>query len=191
MQVEYAHPRVFQHPRCGVAPKYPTTGYFEAMQDNDNRVKKPNSNGAEAPNVTHAIFNALDELNAADERVTVGTVVDRVLKQSYALGDVVDEIARLHTHGEIYQPSAQTIQRTPSTDGGTAVASPQRELASAIRNLADEIERAGRQLSADNVDVDVTDGVATIVARYDLEDSYDIDEDPAGLTEPCGIGDSA
>lgn len=57
-------------------------------------------------------------------------------------------------------------------------------LASELRTLADEIERAGRQLGTEDIDIDVHDGQATVVATYDLRDDYDIEEDPDGLTEP-------
>ncbi|WP_245180566.1 helix-turn-helix transcriptional regulator [Haloarcula amylovorans] len=57
-------------------------------------------------------------------------------------------------------------------------------LASGLRALADEVERADRQLGHNNLDVDITDGIATIVTTYDLRERYDIGEDPEGYTEP-------
>lgn len=59
---------------------------------------------------------------------------------------------------------------------------PQIALACWLRDLAGELERVDRQLSSDDLNLHVADGEATLVASYEL-DSYDIDEDPNGLTE--------
>ncbi|MBX0325772.1 hypothetical protein EGH21_22400 [Halomicroarcula sp. F13] len=66
---------------------------------------------------------------------------------------------------------------------------PHHRLASKFRCLADELERAGRQLASDDLDVDVHDGEATIVATYDLTEDYDLEKDPEGLTEPETVTD--
>ncbi|MDS0280331.1 hypothetical protein NDI85_21330 [Halomicroarcula sp. S1AR25-4] len=66
---------------------------------------------------------------------------------------------------------------------------PHQQLASALRCLADEVERAGRQLATDDVDIVVEDGEATLVHTFDLDVGYDFEADPEGLCEPETVTD--
>ncbi|GGO03724.1 hypothetical protein [Haloarcula pellucida] len=66
---------------------------------------------------------------------------------------------------------------------------PHQQLASALRCLADEVERAGRRLATDDVDIVVEDGEATLVHTFDLDVGYDFEADPEGLCEPETVTD--
>lgn len=63
---------------------------------------------------TECVFDALETLvGARGNPVPVGTVIEHVaLTSDHHISDICNEISRLLTHGEIYQPSPATIKLT-------------------------------------------------------------------------------
>ena len=95
------------------------------MSDSDTNDTESTDPTDNASNLTAAVLNTVDNLTAetfAGRGASIGAVIGCLLNfTDHSLNEILDEIARLNTHGEIYQSNSvgNCLKLTETTaDGG-------------------------------------------------------------------------